>query len=61
MQDVHDPERVLDLWFPGDGHWTSPERHRDFWQTRMFGGMDEVICCDFSDLTRAAAAGELDH
>jgi uncharacterized protein (DUF924 family) len=61
MQDVHDPERVLDLWFPDDGHWISPERHRDFWQTRMYAGMDEVICCDFSDLTRAAAAGELDH
>jgi uncharacterized protein (DUF924 family) len=61
MQDIHAPERVLDLWFPDDGHWTSPERHSAFWQTRMYGGMDEVICRELAGLTRAAAAGELDH
>jgi uncharacterized protein (DUF924 family) len=60
MHRPHAPEHVLDLWFPDDGHWTSPERHADFWQTRMHGGMDEVICRDFAGLTRAAAAGELD-
>ena len=59
--ETYTPERVLDLWFPEDGHWTSPERHQAFWQTRMYGGMDEVICRDFAGLTRAAAAGELDH
>lgn len=61
MRETPAPETVLDLWFPQDGHWTSPERHNAFWQTRMHGGMDEVICRDFAALTRAAAAGELDH
>jgi uncharacterized protein (DUF924 family) len=61
MPETWTPETVLDLWFPQDGHWTSPDRHRAFWETRMYGGMDEVICCDFAGLTRAAAAGELDH
>jgi uncharacterized protein (DUF924 family) len=61
MHRPHTPERVLDLWFPDDGQWSSPERHRDFWQTRMHGGRDEVICRDYAELTRAAAAGELDH
>jgi uncharacterized protein (DUF924 family) len=61
MRETPAPETVLDLWFPQDGHWTSPERHNAFWQTRMHGGMDEVICRDFAGLTRAAAAGELDH
>jgi uncharacterized protein (DUF924 family) len=61
MNVTYTPESVLALWFPDDGHWTSPERHQAFWQTRMYGGMDEVICRDFAGLTRAAAAGELDH
>jgi uncharacterized protein (DUF924 family) len=61
MPETYSPESVLDLWFPDDGHWTSPERHQAFWQTRMYGGMDGVICRDFAGLTRAAAAGELDH
>ena len=59
--ETHTPDSVLALWFPEDGHWTSPEAHRAFWDTRMQGGMDEVICRDFAGLTRAAAAGELDH
>jgi uncharacterized protein (DUF924 family) len=61
MQETYTPESVLDLWFPDDGHWTSPERHQAFWQTRMYGGMDDIICRDYAGLTRAAAAGELDH
>lgn len=61
MQETYSPEDVLDLWFPDDGHWASPDRHAKFWDTRMHGGMDEVICRDFAGLTRAAAAGELDH
>jgi uncharacterized protein (DUF924 family) len=59
--DVFTPQSVLDLWFPENAHWTSPEAHGAFWDTRMQGGMDEVICRDFAGLTRAAAAGELDH
>lgn len=55
------PDSVLDLWFPDDGHWLSPEDHSAFWDTRMRGGMDQIICRDFADLTTAAAAGALDH
>lgn len=55
------PEQVLDLWFPDDGHWTSPESHQQFWFTRMQGGMDETICREFAALTIAAARSELDH
>jgi uncharacterized protein (DUF924 family) len=60
MQETYSPESVLDLWFPEDGHWTSPKRHAAFWDQRMQGGMDVVICRDFAALTRAAARGELD-
>ncbi len=61
MDDSFSPEEVLDFWFPDDGHWSDPDRHRDFWQTRMRGGMDEIICRDFGPLTEAAARGRLDH
>jgi len=56
-----DPHPILDLWFPDDGHWLDRDRHIDFWMTRMQGGMDEIICRDFEDLTVAAAQGMLDH
>ena len=55
------PEQVLDLWFPEDPFWESPERFSEWIQVRMYGGMDEIICRDFADLTRAAARCELDH
>lgn len=55
------PEQVLDLWFPDNGHWESPETHGAFWDERMQGGMDERICNDYADLTVAAAKGLLDH
>lgn len=61
MPETFKPEQVLDLWFPDDGHWESVEAHTKFWQTRMQGGMDEIICRDFGPLTEAAARGELDH
>lgn len=57
----HDPQRVLDLWFPDNGHWTSKDTHMAFWDERMQGGMDEVICRDFAELTDAAARCELDN
>ncbi len=59
--DAHSPEQVLGLWFPDDSHWTDPDRHGGFWETRMQGGMDKIICSEFADLTRAAALGRLDH
>ncbi len=58
---TYQPEQVLDLWFPDDGHQHDPDRHTAFWETRMQGGMDEVICRDFADLTADAARGLLDH
>lgn len=61
MTDTFQPQSVRDLWFPDDGHWTSPETHIQFWDTRMQGGMDEVICRDFAEMTRAAVRGHLDH
>lgn len=61
MDTQFSPDQVLDLWFPDNGHWTDQDRHRDFWETRMRGGMDDVICRDFGPLTEAAARGQLDH
>ncbi|MEM9318113.1 MAG: DUF924 family protein [Pseudomonadota bacterium] len=56
-----EPQSVLDLWFPDNGHWNSPETHREFWDTRMQGGMDATIIANFAALTKAAARCELDH
>ena len=58
---AYDPDDVLTLWFPDNGHWADPERHGAFWEERMQGGMDEVIIRDFAGLTEAAAKGLLDH
>lgn len=55
------PDRVLDLWFPADLDDTRPEARQDFWETRMRGGMDAVICRDFAEETEAAARGRLNH
>ncbi|WP_170607589.1 DUF924 family protein [Ruegeria arenilitoris] len=52
--------QVLDLWFPDSGHWNSAQAHLNFWDERMQGGMDNVICSEFADLTQAGARGELD-
>lgn len=58
---THSPEQVLDLWFPDSGHQNDLERHGAFWDARMQGGMDAIICERFGALTEAAAAGQLDH
>ena len=55
------PEDVLSLWFPDNGHWEDPETHGAFWTERMQGGMDERIIAEYADLTEAAARGLLDH
>jgi len=55
------PEDVLSLWFPDNGHWNDPETHGAFWAERMQGGMDERIIADYAELTEAAAKGLLDH
>lgn len=56
-----DPQRVLDFWFPDNGHWTDRQRHGAFWDERMQGGMDAAIIDRFAALTRAAATCQLDH
>lgn len=61
MSHAFDPQDVLDIWFPDNGHWTAPESHIAFWVERMQGGMDARICADFAELTDAAARGHLDH
>ena len=58
--DFH-PQQVLDLWFPDNGFDESIESIGEWIQERMYGGMDQVICQDFADLTVAAAACQLDH
>ncbi len=55
------PEQVLDFWFPNDGYGDSIETLHAFFDVRMHGGMDEIICRDFAELTEAAAKGQLDH
>ncbi|MCP5074112.1 MAG: DUF924 domain-containing protein [Rhodobacteraceae bacterium] len=55
------PDKVLNFWFPDNGHGDTPETHPEFWQWRMTGQADEIICRDFADITKAAARGELDH
>ena len=61
MIPAHDPQTVLDFWFPDDGHWTSIESHAAFWEYRMQGGVDDAILRDFGPITEAAARGDLDH
>lgn len=61
MTQPHDPQAVLDFWFPDDGHWNSIESHLAFWEYRMRGGVDAAILRDFGPVTEAAARGELDH
>lgn len=61
MTDSFRPNEVLEFWFPDNGHWESRDRHGAFWEERMQGGMDAVICERFGSLTEAAARGLLDH
>lgn len=56
-----DPEDILAFWFPDDGHWNSIEQHGAFWDWRMQGGADDIICTTYADATLAAAQGRLDH
>ncbi len=60
MTAKYEPEDVLALWFPDDGHQNNAESHGAFWNTRMQGGMDAIICRDFAHMTDAAARGRLD-
>jgi uncharacterized protein (DUF924 family) len=59
--DVHEPEHVLNFWFPDNGHQNSAEAHAAFWTERMQGSMDAAIADRYGGLTLAAATGHLDH
>lgn len=54
------PEEILSFWFPEGLNNASEDEVGEFWHSRMQGGMDEAICRDFADVTRAAAEGQLD-
>jgi uncharacterized protein (DUF924 family) len=56
-----EPDTVLNFWFPTDGHESDFDTHSAFWKWRMRGGADATICERYSDLTEAAAKGQLDH
>ena len=60
-QDIFHYNKVLDLWFPDNGHQNDVETHGAFWTERMQGGMDARIEVAFSELTVAAAKGLLDR
>jgi uncharacterized protein (DUF924 family) len=52
---------ILDFWFPeGRSPEVDAEIHRKYWSWRLHGGADTEIVERFADLTRSAAAGDLD-
>ncbi|MEL6583532.1 MAG: DUF924 family protein [Pseudomonadota bacterium] len=55
------PKQVLDLWYPNTDFTKNREAYSAWVQERMQGGMDEVICEQYQELTVSAARGELDH
>lgn len=55
------PEDILSFWFPANLADADRETTVAFWDSRMQGGMDEAICREFPNITRAAAEGRLDH
>ena len=59
--ETFEPEIVLDFWFPDDNFWATKEGFFAWIQHRMQGGVDDYICTNLSELTTAAARGELDH
>jgi len=61
LNTLHEPQSVLNLWFPDTGHQKSMESHGAFWEERMQGGMDATIIANFAEMTLAAATGHLDH
>ncbi len=61
MTETFGPEDILDLWFPDNGFTETREAYGKWIFERMQGGMDDVICTKFGELTEQAARGELDH
>lgn len=62
IKDRQEWDDVLDFWFP-EGHSRNVDAraHSAHWFWRMQGGADDEIVARFSDLTRQAATGALDH
>ncbi len=62
VKDRPEWDDVLDFWFP-EGRCLNVEAsaHHANWSWRMQGGADDEIMARFSDLTRGAARGRLDH
>ncbi len=54
------PEDIIAFWFP-DGPNPEPKAHIEHWMWRMRGGAHEAVIARYSDLTRLAATGGLDH
>lgn len=54
------PEDIIAFWFP-DGDAPTADEHVRLWNWRMRGGAHEEVVTRFSDLTKRAAAGDLDH
>lgn len=54
------PDDILAFWFP-DGPDPTLEKHVELWTWRMRGGSTGEVIARYSDLTRQAVNGELDH
>lgn len=55
------PDEILSFWFPEGIGEADQAAMSAFFESRMYGGMDESIIRDYADLTTAAAEGNLDH
>lgn len=51
---------ILAFWFP-DGPDPEPAAHLGHWVWRMRGGAHQAVIDGYSDVTRAAVLGSLDH
>lgn len=62
IKDRQEWDDVLDFWFPeGRSLTVDAQAHRAHWLWRMQGGADDEIMAQFSDLTKRAAQGDLEH
>lgn len=54
------PDDILAFWFP-DGPDPELAAHTEHWVWRMRGGAHEEVIAKYSDITKQAVNGELDH
>lgn len=57
---MNSPDDILAFWFP-DGPDPEPEAHPKHWVWRMRGGAHRAVIDGYTDLTKRAAAGEIDQ